>query len=409
MSHPAPASGAHARRGRTGRDSHAALAGVTLAVVGSTSSFVVVLAGLQAVGATPAQATSGLVAVTLAQAIAMPLLAWRHRMPVILAWSTPGAALLVSTGTVTGGWPAAVGAFGVAGVLIVLTGLLPWLGRAVAAIPVELARAMLAGVLLPLCLAPVTGVVEAPVQVGLVVLAWLVGQRWWPRWSVPVALAVALGVLLVGREGALGGDLLPRLSLTTPTLTLPALVGIAVPLWVVTMASQNVPGVAVLASYGYAVPWRESMTVTGLATVAASPFGGHAVNLAAITAALGAGPAAGPDPTRRWRSALWAAGTYAALAAVLPALAAVVVAAPGPVVQAAAGLALLGTLGSSLAGAFAAERGRESVAVCFVVAASGISVAGVGAAFWALVAGLAVRWALAAHHAPVPPPPTLEP
>ena len=368
------------------------VAGVVTAVVGFSSSFVVVLAGLVAVGATRAEAASGLLALCVTQALGMLWLAVRHRTPVTLAWSTPGAALLITTGTVEGGWPAAVGAFTVTAALIVLTGLLPWLGDLIARIPTSLARAMLAGVLLPICLQPVLGLVESPLLVAPVVLAWLVVHRISSRWAVPVSLAVALVVVLVEAGSAVdGADLLPSLTWTTPAWTLPALVGIAVPLYVVTMASQNVPGVAVLSSFGYRVPWREAMGVTGLGTLLGAPFGGHAVNLAAITAAMTAGPMAGTDRARRWVAATSAAATYVVLALAASALAALVAAAPGDVIPAAAGLALIGTFGTALAGALAEDGDREAAAVCFLVAASGITVLGVGAAFWALVAGLVVR------------------
>ena len=166
---------------------------------------------------------------------------------------------------------------------------------------------------------------------------------------------------------------------------------IAIPLYIVTMASQNVPGVAVMASYGYQVPWRETMTVTGIGTLLGAPFGGHAINLAAITAAMTAGPMAGADRSRRWTAVVAAAATYLVLALACGALTALVAAAPGDVMQAAAGLALLGTLAASLAGALADEDGREAAVVCFVVAASGVSILGIGAAFWALLAGLVLR------------------
>lgn len=369
------------------------VAGVVTAVVGFASTFVVVLAGLGAVGAGPADAASGLLVLCLAQAGGMLWLALRHRTPLTLAWSTPGAALLVTTGTVEGGWPAAVGAFVTTGVLVVLTGLLPWLGALVARIPPAIARAMLAGVLVPICLQPVTGLVAAPLLVGPVVATWLVVHLISRRWAVPAALAVALGVALVdvlGPGPGLGGGVLPTLTWTTPEWTLGAVVGIALPLYLVTMASQNVPGVAVMASHGYAVPWRETMGVTGVATLAAAPFGGHTVNLAAITAALAAGPLAGPDRSRRWLAAVGAAATYAVLALASTALVTVLTAAPPEVLPAAAGLALLGTLGTALAGALAEEEGREASVVCFVVAASGVSVLGIGAAPWALVAALVV-------------------
>ncbi|NYD56043.1 benzoate membrane transport protein [Nocardioides marinisabuli] len=374
------------------QDHSPVVAGVVAAVVGFSSSFVVVLAGLVAVGATPAQAASGLLALCVAQGLGMAWLAVRHRTPLSLAWSTPGAALLVSTGAVAGGWSAAVGAFVATAALIALTGLLPALGDLVARIPVSLARAMLAGVLLPICLEPVLGVAATPLLVGPVVLAWLLGQRLFPRWAVPASLVVALVVVLVETAGEVPvGAAVPTLAWTTPSWSLPALVGIALPLYVVTMASQNVPGVAVMAGNGYPVPWRETMTVTGLGTALVAPLGGHAVNLAAITAAMVAGPEGGPDRDERWRGAVSAAVTYLVLAAGAAGLTALVTAAPDGVVQSAAGLALLGTLAASLSDALADAHERVAAVTCLVVAASGVTVLGVGAAFWALVAGLVVR------------------
>ena len=368
------------------------VAGVVTAVVGFSSAFVVVLAGLTAVGASRAEAASGLLAVCVAPALGMCWLAVRHRTPLTLAWSTPGAALLISTGTVEGGWPAAVGAFVVAGVLIVLTGLLPWLGELISRIPVSLARAMLAGVLLPICLQPVTGLASSPSLVGPVVIAWLVMHRISRRRAVPVALLVAVVVVLVEAGSSVDtADLAPVVTWTTPHWTVAAVVSIALPLYIVTMASQNVPGVAVMGSFGYRVPWRESMTVTGLGTLAAAPLGGHAINLAAITAAMTAGPMAGADRGRRWVATVSASAAYVVLGLLASALAALVAAAPGDVMQAAAGLALLGTFGAALSGALEDPDGREAAAVCFLVAASGISVLGIGAAFWALLAGLVLR------------------
>ncbi|QJW35614.1 benzoate/H(+) symporter BenE family transporter [Cellulosimicrobium protaetiae] len=370
------------------------LAGLVTALVGFTSSFAVVLAGLRAVGATPDQAASGLLALCVTQAVGIFWLTTRHRTPLTLAWSTPGAALLVSTGAVAGGWPAAVGAFCVVGGLVLLTALWPRLGDLVAAIPTPIAQAMLAGVLLTLCLAPVRAVVATPLLVAPVVLVWLVLLRVAPRWAAPAALAVTLAI--VGYEAVHGGtlawsDAVPRLDLTAPTLSWQAVVGLAVPLYVVTMASQNVPGVAVMASFGYRVPWRETMTVTGLATLAGATAGGHAINLAAISAALAAGPEAHPDARRRWLAAHTAGWAYLVLAVGSAGLAALVAAAPAGLVEAAAGLALVGTLGAAVAGAVAEPRGREAAVVTFLVAASGVVVAGIAAAFWAILAGLTVH------------------
>lgn len=367
-------------------------AGVVTAVVGASSSFVVVLAGLAAVGASAEESASGLVALSVALALGTAWLSIRHRTPITLAWSTPGAALLVSSGAVAGGWPAALGAFVATGALILVTGLVPRLGDLVAAIPVSLARAMLAGVLLPLCIEPARALAASPAVVAPVVLTWLVLLRPAPRWAVPASLAAALGVVVVTAGDQLqAGDFAPTLSVTAPEWTGAALLGIALPLYVVTMASQNVPGVAVMRGYGYGVPWRESMLVTGAGTIAAAPFGGHAVNLAAITAALSAGPDAGADRARRWLAPVSASVTYLLFAAGAGAVTALVVAAPAGVMQSAAGLALLGTLAGSLRDSLADEDERIPAVTCLVVAASGVSVLGVGAAFWALVAGLVVR------------------
>lgn len=378
------------------------LAGVVTAVVGFSSSFVVVVAGLTAVGASPAQAASGLLTLLVTQAVGMLWLSVRHRTPIVLAWSTPGAALLASATGAAGGWPAAVGAFVATGVLVLLTALVPRLGDLVAAIPQSLARAMLAGVLLPLCVAPVTALVAAPQVVAPLVLTWLVLLRWAPRWAVPASLAVALATVLVTADVDTGA-LAPTLAWTTPHWSLPALVGIALPLYVVTMASQNVPGVAVTSSFGYRVPWRESLAVTGIGTVVGAPTGGHAINLAAISAALAAGPAAGPDRERRWLAAVSASATYLVLAVASTALAAMVAAAQDGLMQAAAGLALLGTLGTSLAEALADPQDREAAAATLVVAASGVTLLGIGAAFWALVAGLLLRALLRSGRVSPPP------
>ncbi|WP_072751909.1 benzoate/H(+) symporter BenE family transporter [Rhodococcus maanshanensis] len=370
-------------------------AGVVTALVGFTSSFAVVLTGLRAVGASPTEAASGLMALCVTQAIGMLWLSRRYRMPITLAWSTPGAALLAGTGLVVGGWPAAVGAFIVVGLAVTLTGLWPRLGRLIAAIPTALAQAMLAGVLLPLCLAPVTAFRDSPAAVAPVVLVWLVLLRFSRRWAVPAAFAAAAVVIAISitvGDGSLDTSALaPTLDLTAPHWTWQALVGIAVPLYIVTMASQNIPGTAVMSSFGYRVPWKSAMTVTGIGTVIGAPAGGHAINLAAISAALAAAPSAHPDPKRRWVAAFTAGCSYLVLALCSAALAALVVAAPQGVVEAVAGLALLATLGGSLAAAVADEADREAAVLTFLIAASGVAILGIGSAFWALVAGLLFR------------------
>ncbi|TLM86636.1 benzoate/H(+) symporter BenE family transporter [Pseudarthrobacter sp. NamE2] len=379
-------------------DSRPVVAGIVTALVGFTSSFAVVLAGLKAVGANTAQAASGLLALTLAVGVGVLLLAWRSKVPVTLAWSTPGAALLAASGAADGGWPAAVGAFIAAGVLIALTGLVPALGRLMARIPASLAQAMLAGVLLQLCLAPFKALGSVPLFVGPVIVCWLVLMKFAPRWAVPGALLVALGVIGISlaasgtQVGA--GRVLPALMWTTPSFTPQALAGIALPLFVVTMASQNVPGVAVLRSFGYETPWRPAMLVTGAGTALGAGFGGHAINLGALSAALAAGEEAGGDRSRRWVAGFTSGLAYLVLAAFSAALVTLVNAAPAGMLEAVAGLALLGTLAAAVSASLADSEDRIAPSVTFLMAASGLAFAGVGSAFWALLAGLVVRWLL---------------
>ncbi|ADG78081.1 benzoate/H(+) symporter BenE family transporter [Tsukamurella paurometabola] len=373
-------------------------AGVVCALVGFTSAFAVVLAGLRAVGATPGQAASGLLAVTVTMGASTVLLSWRYRMPITVAWSTPGAALLVSTGAVAGGWPAAVGAFVVCGAFLVLTGLWPALASLVQRIPAPIAQAMLAGVLLPLCLAPVSALSTHPVAVAPVLVVWLVLLKVRPRWAVPAAFVTALAVIGVSlvRSSSVPAvsAMLPHLEWTTPAWSLQALTGVALPLYIVTMASQNIPGVAVMSTYGYTVPWRPALTVTGVGSVLGAPLGGHAINLAAISAALAAGPDAGDDRSRRWIAGVSAGLGYLVLGVLSTGLTAAVLAAPGGVVQAVAGVALVGAFAAACAGAMADDDARVPAAVTFIVAASGTTVAGIGSAFWALVVGIAVYWVL---------------
>ncbi|ALE82063.1 benzoate/H(+) symporter BenE family transporter [Pseudonocardia sp. HH130629-09] len=374
--------------------------GVVSAVIGVTSSFAVVLAGLSAAGADPAQAASGLVVLTALMGLATIWLSRRFRRPLTIAWSTPGAALLASTGAVAGGWPAAVGAFVVVGLLVVATGLVRPLGRLVGAIPAPIAQAMLAGVLLPLCLAPVRALVERPLLVAPIVVLWVVLSRVAPRWASPAAFGLALVIVMALADGW-GWLQAPQIALTVPSFSLAAVVGVALPLWVVTMASQNVPGVAVLGAAGYRVPWRYAMVLTGAGTALGAPAGAHAINLAAITAALPASPEAHPDPARRWIACQANGATCLLLAPLATTLAALVAAAPPGVVESVAGLALLGTFGAALAGALAVAAGtpdpavaRVPAAATFLVSAAGVTIAGIGGAFWGLLAGVVLHLAL---------------
>jgi benzoate membrane transport protein len=370
-------------------------AGLLAGFVGFASSFAVVLQGLVAVGASPSQAASGLMALSVAMGLAGIFLSVRLRLPVSVAWSTPGAALLAATAVPAGGFAEAVGAFLVCGVLLTLAGLWKPLGRAVAAIPAPLANAMLAGILFVLCLAPVRAVAEQPVAGLAIVLAWAVVARINRLLAVPAAVAVAVGVIAAGAPLP-GTGWLPQPEFVLPMLSLSAITGIALPLFIVTMASQNIPGLAVLSANGYRPEAGPLFTTTGAFSIAGAPFGAHAVNLAAITAALCAGEGAGPDPARRWVAAVVAGATYVVFGLFAGAVTAFVAAAPPVLIQAVAGLALLGPFGGAMLGAVQAPAAREAALVCFVVTASGVAFLGIGGAFWGLLAGGAMmalaRW-----------------
>ncbi|MDO9353595.1 MAG: benzoate/H(+) symporter BenE family transporter [Solirubrobacteraceae bacterium] len=367
------------------------LAGVVASFVGFASTFAVVLAGLRSVGASPEQAASGLLAICIVMGLVTVGLSVRLRMPVLLAWSTPGAALLVSASPPSGGYGTAVGAFVVCGGLLALTGLWAGLGRLIARIPVPIASAMLAGVLLPLCLAPVQAAANIPWSVAPVIAVWAVLGVIARRWAVPGALAVAIVVVVVTEPlhaGATGA--LPTVTFVAPVFSAAAIVGLALPLFIVTMASQNVPGMSVLAAHGFRPPLRPILASTGLATAAAAPAGVFAINLAAITAALTAGEDAHPDPQRRWLASVASGASYVVLGLGAGLATALVASAPTGLIEAVAGLALLGALAGALQAALADDRLREPALVTFVVSASGIASFGVSAAFWGLVAGLAL-------------------
>jgi benzoate membrane transport protein len=370
-------------------------AGLLAGFVGFASSFAVVLQGLVAVGASPAQAASGLMALSIAMGLAGILLSLRLRLPISVAWSTPGAALLAATAAPVGGFSEAVGAFLVCGVLLTLAGLWKPLGRLVAAIPAPLANAMLAGILFTLCLAPVRAVAEQPAAGLAIVLAWAVVARVNRLLAVPAAVLVAVVVIAASAPLPMAGWV-PQPEFVWPAFSVSAVTGIALPLFIVTMASQNIPGLAVLSANGYRPEAGPLFTTTGLFSLAGAPFGGHAVNLAAITAALCAGEGAGPDPARRWVAAVVAGAVYVVFGLLAGAVTAFVASAPPVLIQAVAGLALLGPFGGAMLGAVHAPQGREAALVCFVVTASGIAFMGIGGAFWGLLAGGAMmilaRW-----------------
>jgi len=383
---------------RASFSSQAVFSGLLSAFVGIASSVAVIVHGLRAVGATQAEAASGLMALSIAMGLCGLLLSLRTRMPISVAWSTPGAALLATSASIEGGFPAAVGAFLVSGALIVLAGFWKPLGRWVAAIPSAIANAMLAGVVLGLCLAPVRAMAEEPLLGLIIVAVWAAVAKFKRVYAVPAAVIVAMALIAATSPVSRAelGPLWPDPVLIAPTFSATALIGIGLPLFLVTMASQNIPGLAVLAANGYRPEAGPLFRTTGLFSMLAAPFGTHAVNLAAITAALCAGPEAGPDPSRRWWAAAAAGLGFVLFGVFAGAATAFISAAPPILIQAVAGLALLGVLGSSILGAVADSEAREAAVITFLVTASGLSFFGISGAFWGLVAGGAMlawtRW-----------------
>ena len=359
------------------------------AIVGFASSFAIVLQGLPAVGASAAQAASGLIMLCIVKGCTGLYLTARTKMPISIAWTTPGAALLVATGPPVGGFAYAVGAFVVTAALIVIAGLWRPFGAAVGRIPAPLANAMLAGVLLGLCIAPVKAVAALPTLALPIVLVWALALRFARLYAVPLALAVTVALVIFATpipQGALA-DIAPHPIFVMPAFSLDAIVGIGIPLFIVTIASQNIPGLAVLKLNGYQPDVGPIFIATGAASAIIAVFGGVSVNLAAITAALCAGPEAHPDPTRRYIATYAAGATYIALGLASGFAAAFIAASPPLLIQAVAGLALLGSLAAAMNAALGREEDRLPAMVTFVVTASGIAFFGIGAAFWGIVAG----------------------
>ncbi|RHZ91629.1 benzoate transporter BenE [Cereibacter sphaeroides] len=365
-------------------------AALVAALVGYGSTIALVLAAAAALGATEAQTASWVLAICLGKAVGSAFLSWRSRVPVILAWSTPGAALVAATEGIT--MPEAVGAFLLAGLLIALTGALKPLGRAVALIPDGIAGGMLAGVLLPFCL-KLAGAAEAlPLLVLPAIAVFALVRLWNPALAVLAALAGASALAFAGEAT------MPELPLTLPTLTFipPALdptvlIGLGLPLYLVTMASQNLPGFAVLRAAGYEPPVRSALTVTGGLSALTAPFGAHTVSMAAITAAICLGDEVHPDRSRRWIVGLVYAAVWVGLGLFGPAILACIAALPPALVTALVGLALLGPLTGALTAAFAHPEQRFAAVVTLTITGSGVAIAGIGAAFWGLAAGLAVH------------------
>jgi benzoate membrane transport protein len=374
----------------------AMVAGFVAVLVGFTSSVVIVFQAAAALGATPAQTVSWIWALGLGMGVTSLGLSLWYRQPVLTAWSTPGAAVIAASGAATGlTLPEATGAFVVCALLVVAAGASGLFARLMDRIPQALASALLAGVLVRFALDAFAAFPGDPWLVGGMGAAYLLGRRLWPRYAVPGVLAMGIAIAAIQGRLAFGAVALEWAApvWVRPEFSLAATIGLALPLFVVTMASQNLPGVAAQRAAGYTTPVSPAIAVTGLATLVLAPFGGYALNLAAITAAICMGREAHEDPSRRWLAAAFAGLFYITIGLLGGAVVALIAAFPKALVLAVAGLALLGTIAGGLAAAMKDEASREPALIAFLVTASGLTVAGIGSAFWGVMAG-ALAWGL---------------
>ncbi|MGV8952553.1 MAG: benzoate/H(+) symporter BenE family transporter [Cypionkella sp.] len=365
-------------------------AALVAALIGYGSTIALVLSAAAALQATPAQTASWVFAVCMAKAIGSAVLSYRARVPVVLAWSTPGAALIAATSGIS--MAEAVGAFLLSGILVALTGAVRPLGRLVAMIPDGVAGAMLAGVLLPFCLKGTAAAQGLPVLVLPMVAVFLLVRLKNP--ALAVLAALGLGVALAFITGAAH---LPSLSLplphpvfVVPAFRIDVLLGLGVPLYLVTMASQNLPGFAVMRAAGYEPPVRAALGMTGVLSALAGLFGAHPISMAAITAAICLGDDTHPDPAERWKTGIIYAGFWALLGFLGPVILPVLAALPPALMTALVALALLGPLMGALTGGFTPVSTRFAAVMTLVVTASGVTVFGIGAAFWGLAAGILI-------------------
>ncbi|AKZ62867.1 membrane protein [Herbaspirillum hiltneri N3] len=365
-----------------------AAAGFVAVLIGFTSSAAIIFQAAAAAGATPGQISSWIFALGVGMGVTCIGLSLYYRTPVVTAWSTPGAALLI-TGLAGLSMPQAIGVFMFSAALVTICGVTGLFARAMNRIPISIAAAMLAGILARFGM---DVFVAMKLEFGLVLLmfaAYLFGKRWLPRYAIIVVLA--LGTTFAGAQGLLKFDSF-HLALATPEFVMPeftltSLLGVGIPLFVVTMASQNAPGVAIMRASGYNTPVSPLITWTGLTTLVLAPFGCFSICLAAITAAICMGKEAHEDPSRRYMASV-AAGVFYLIAGVSGATVVALFAAfPKALIMAIAGLALFGTIANGLTVAMANEKQREAALITFLVTASGVSLFGIGTAFWGLVAG----------------------
>ena len=370
----------------------AVTAGFVAVLVGFTSSVAIVFQAALAFNATPEIITSWMWALGVGMGLGSLLPSLWLKQPVMVAWSTPGAAVLATAG-VAGGFSIneAVGAFMISAVLIMLCGATGWFEHVMNRIPMGIASALLAGVLTRFGLQGFLAVQTALPLVLVMFATYLIARRWLALYAVPITLlmAIVFVALTHGFTGAAVQFELAMPILITPSFSFAAAISLALPLFVVTMASQNLPGVAAIQATGYGktIPISKLITLTGLATLVLAPFGAFALGLSAITAAICMGKDAHPDPAKRYTASTVSGALYLAVGVFGAAITGVLSSFPKELIAAIAGLALLGTIGNALATAVKDESHREASLITFLVTLSGLQIAGVGSAFWGVVAG----------------------
>ncbi|SFM97411.1 benzoate membrane transport protein [Formivibrio citricus] len=370
-------------------------AGFVTVLVGYTSSAAIIFEAARAAGGSQAQIASWLIVLGVAMGLTCIGLSLRYRVPVVTAWSTPGAALLATS---LSGYSmnVAVGCFLLSALLILLSGLTGWFERVMNRVPMSLCAALLAGVLVRFGMNAFTSMQTALALVLPMFLTYLACKRYKPRYAMLIVLLLGLG--LAHWQGLLHlGNASLQLAAPVwiaPEFSMPALIGVGLPLFIVTMASQNIPGVAVLRSAGYTPPLSPIIGWTGLVNLLLAPFGCFAVNLAAITAAICMGKDAHEDPAKRYHASIVAGVFYLLLGILGAAVGGLLAVFPRELIFAIAGFALLGTIGNGLTMALREENQREPALITFVVTASGLTLFGIGPAFWGLVAGVAALFAL---------------
>lgn len=359
------------------------------AIVGFGGTLALIIAAADAVGASREQTASWVTAICLAMAFETAWLSWKTRMPVITAWSTPGAALVAASTGFT--MADAVGAFIVTALLLIATGLFRPLTRLIARIPASVASGMLAGIVVTFALGAVKTIPADPVLILPLIAAFFVIRLFNPALSV-LAVLIGGGVLafVLGRVGGLPAPEFSTLVLTTPEFSFAAVIGLAVPLYLVTMASQNLSGLAVLKAAGYDPEAGPIITVTGVFSLLTAPFNALTTNLAAISAAICTGPDVHPDPAERWKTGPFYALAYLVFAIFGASLVAIFAVLPQSLIVLVAGLALMAPLANALSIALKDEGERMAATTAFAVTASGLTLFGIGSAFWGLLAGLAV-------------------